>query len=316
MRNVKAYKNDDHIEERLLHIRGLIYCNYMHRLYSLHNLIDRMISGYDKRFGYDQNQLENVLKVWYKFSRGESLGANADAEAVTLADELAACYAFMQGLRDNTGFLGGVAMGIMTAGYSEYVFTTMTLAEDMREAVFNSNGDEFGYWDAVIMGVKEFEMNIIMDIAMTKGGGKAFEMLRESSIKNFHYDIIAIPQGITKAYQSGIKADYEQLAKEVWTDKNALRQLQALDDPYAINMRAEFNRYRAQRYARIQEDALDRVAKATGRPREELYIMNACALRVGAPKNGLSPIEFEVILRERFGVTLEQFTEEMAACLV
>ena len=40
-------------------------------------------------------------------------------------------------------------------------------------------------------------------------------------------------------------------------------------------MRAKFNRYRAQRYARIQEDALDRVAKATGRPREELYIMNA-----------------------------------------
>ena len=71
------------------------------------------------------------------------------------------------------------------------------------------------------------------------------------------------------------RAEYAEIANQVWTDKNVLRQLQAFDDPYAVNLRAEFNRYRTQRYARIQEDALDRVAKATGRPREELYVMNA-----------------------------------------
>ncbi len=165
--SLRQIKNDKDITDKLERIKSLVYARHMDHLASLYNLVDRMLDGYDSRFGYDKNQLEKVKQIWVGYAEGTFAGANADAEPVTLADELEACYAFMQGLRDNTGFLGRVAMGVMTAGYSEYVFTTMTIAEEMRGSVFNCTGDkDFGFWDGVIMGVKEFEKQILVEVAI------------------------------------------------------------------------------------------------------------------------------------------------------
>ncbi|MBR4760436.1 MAG: hypothetical protein IK078_09870, partial [Lachnospiraceae bacterium] len=158
---------DHHVTERLLHIQTQIRDYAMANLASLYNLIDRMIDGFDKRFGYDATQVANVERMWIGWIRGTFAGANGTPQGVTLADEIAAGYAFMQGLRDNTGILGRVAMGIMTVGYSEYVFSTMTLAEEMKKKVFECHGDEdFGFWDAVQMGVKEFSTQILLEVAM------------------------------------------------------------------------------------------------------------------------------------------------------
>ncbi|MBE6910195.1 MAG: hypothetical protein E7474_11585 [Ruminococcaceae bacterium] len=173
---MKLLQEDSHIAERLERIRNsILERDYMNRLAALYNLCNRMLDGYDSRFGYDKNQVENVMRIWTGFLDGSHAGANGDTISVTWADELEACYAFMQGLRDNTGILGHIAMGIMTAGYSEYVFTTMTLAEEMRDKVFACHGDEFGFWDGVIMGVKEFEKQILIEYAMM-GAGKALTM--------------------------------------------------------------------------------------------------------------------------------------------
>ena len=79
--------------------------------------------------------MEKVYELWINFIRGNLAGANAQAEKVTLADELNACYEFMQGMRDNGGFLGRMALGIVTAGYSETVFFGMDLAEKMEDAI-------------------------------------------------------------------------------------------------------------------------------------------------------------------------------------
>lgn len=174
--NMKLINEDSHIAERLERIRdSILERNYMNRLAALYNLCDRMLDGYDSRFGYDKNQVKNVMRIWTGFLDGTHAGANGDTQPVTLADELEACYAFMQGLRDNTGILGRIAMGVMTAGYSEYVFTTMTLAEEMRDKVFACHGDEFGFWDGVVMGVKEFEKQILIEFAMM-GAAKGLTM--------------------------------------------------------------------------------------------------------------------------------------------
>lgn len=166
----KFLERDKHITEQLLRISEKIEHQYPLNLFSLKNMIDRMLEGYDSRFGYDENQLQNVMDMWTGFLEGSFAGANGTPQGITFADELKAVYAFMQGLRDNTGLLGRVAMGVMTSGVSEYVFTTMTVAEKMQQAVFRCKGDkDFGFWDGVQIGVEEFGKQILMEMAMQKG---------------------------------------------------------------------------------------------------------------------------------------------------
>ena len=376
--SLRQIKSDKDIADKLERIQSLVYARHMDHLASLYNLIDRMLDGYDPRFGYDDNQVMRVHKIWIEYVEGTFAGANADAEPVTLADELAACYAFMQGLRDNTGFLGRVAMGVMTAGYSEYVFTTMTIAEEMREAVFNCTGDnDLGFWDGVVMGVKEFEKQILMEVAiggiakgtnlyiakntgydiglqLTKLGRKytatmlkadrwmnrnvaaykwanngfkgaknfynssarslknAIDNAKQSlddaltrgkakvnntkltpeAIKGQQEYLDAMSEGMEKVRKlqkvqqrmesitdfdelAKAKAEYRQAANEVWTDKNALKQLQINKSAYAQRMRAQFNNYRETLLDEVQFEALNDISKETGIPRDQLYVMNA-----------------------------------------
>ena len=69
-------------------------------------MIVRMTEGFDRRFGYDYNQLNHVMELWTGFIKGEMPGARGETLKLTLADDLAAAYAFMQGMRDNGGLIG------------------------------------------------------------------------------------------------------------------------------------------------------------------------------------------------------------------
>ncbi|MBQ9719723.1 MAG: hypothetical protein IJV64_03415, partial [Oscillospiraceae bacterium] len=71
------------------------------------------------------------------------------------------------------------------------------------------------------------------------------------------------------------KAEYRQAANEVWTDKNALKQLQINKSAYAQRMRAQFNNYRETLLDEVQVEALGDIAKDRGIPRDQLYVMNA-----------------------------------------
>lgn len=160
-------ERDKYVSDQLVRISTKIEHDYSYHLFSLDNMITRMLDGYDPRFGYDAGQVQTVMDMWVGFLEGSFAGANGTPKGVTFADELKATYAFMQGLRDNTGFLGRVAMGVMSLGISEYVFTTMTLAEKMEAAVFSCKGDkDFGFWDGVEMGVTEFGKQILLEIAV------------------------------------------------------------------------------------------------------------------------------------------------------
>jgi hypothetical protein len=160
-------ERDKHVSEQLLRISTKIDNEYAGRLYSLADMIDRMVDGYDYRFGYDESQLKNVMEMWVGFIEGTFAGARGTPVGITFSDELKATYAFMQGLRDNTTFLGRIAMGVMTMGVSEYIFSIMTVSEKMEQAVYSCKGDkDFGFWDGVKIGVEEFGQQIIMDIIM------------------------------------------------------------------------------------------------------------------------------------------------------
>ncbi len=153
----RVLKWDEHVMDMLISIKNRIFDSYMQNLFSLYNLIERMLDGYDENFGYDVNQINNVMEIWTGFLKGEKLGARGDSYKISLADELNAAYAFLEGLRDNGGILGRIALGVCTAGYSEHVFFAMDMGEKMKEAVFACKGDEeFGFWDGVSLGAKEY----------------------------------------------------------------------------------------------------------------------------------------------------------------
>ena len=387
----KYLKEDKKITENLLHIQDQIWLHALGNLTAVYDMIDRMLEGYDYRFGYDRNQLMNVTSCYLGWIRGTFLGAKASARPVTLADDINACYAFLQGLRDNTGILGRVAMGVMTAGYSEYVFTTMTLAEEMRDRVFACKGDEdFGFWDGVQMGVKEFGKQIIVEALIggvkigksinvpgfaeiggeyllkvhnidmaytiqmwagryrdtmtkadiflqkrlplykqaddilqkglnffntsaktakagieaaekeTKAAAKDARKFAEEAKSELNLEELKRSDRSRKAAANGkkdvqklmeaqldmetcagdpvklktAKAKYKECADRVWTNKNALKQLQRDKRPYADRMRAQFNHYRENLLDEVQLEALGDIAKEIGRNADDLYVMN------------------------------------------
>ena len=160
-------EKDKHISEQLLRIMTIIDSEYAGRLFSLADMIDRMVDGYDYHFGYDETQVKNVMEMWVGFIEGTFAGARGTPVGLTFSDELKAYYAFMQGLRDNTTFLGRIAMGVMTLGVSEYIFSIMTVTEKIEQAVYSCKGDkDFGFWDGVKIGVEEFGTQILMEITM------------------------------------------------------------------------------------------------------------------------------------------------------
>lgn len=201
-------KFDDHVAEYLDHVRKEISHKYMYNLFSLHDMIDRMLEGYNERFGYDGNQLDNVMRIWTGFLQGSFKGARGETEKLTLADDLAAAYAFLQGMRDNGGLLGRIALGVCTAGYSEYVFFAMDLGEKMKEAVFACKGgdSEFGFWDAVVMGVKEYEKQLLIEF-MVVGGAKL-----GSAAANI--DLAATLSNAGAKYRAAVDAMDEALKKQ------------------------------------------------------------------------------------------------------
>ena len=163
---------DNRVRLFLEKMREEIWDHYMRHLSSLYYFAGRMIDGYSKEFGFDQKQVDKVIDYWNKFRRGEFKGKNGEAVKVTIKDDLAACIAFIEGMRDNGGIIGRIALGVCTAGYSEVLFFGMELHDKMKEAVFNCSGDEFGFWDGVALGLKEYEKQVAIELLI----GGAFKL--------------------------------------------------------------------------------------------------------------------------------------------
>lgn len=112
-------------------IRSVIYRNgwYQH-LFPLVRIIDMMEDGYDPWYGYDPGSVATIMNVFNRFVNGETLGANATAQQVTFADELAIfMQSFVKSSEDaqnfmNSGYgiLARLALGYFTGGASEAVF--------------------------------------------------------------------------------------------------------------------------------------------------------------------------------------------------
>ena len=176
-------EHDEKTFKQLERIMLKIEKSWPDRLFSLHNMIERMIEGYDYRFGYDEHQVKTAIDMYIDFIEGRFEGANGTPYKVTYADELKACYAFVQGLRDNTGILGRMAMGVLTGGVSEHVFTTMTVLEKIQQEIYTcKDANDFTAFSALKIGASELGKQVAIEITLNGLGQIAGEVAKAKNI--------------------------------------------------------------------------------------------------------------------------------------
>ena len=175
--NVTAaiYDEDKRIGDGLINIQSSIWNNGEYsRLFPLYKLIDVMLDGYDGAYGFDKHQVETVKDVYMRFLRGELAGANATAERVTLADEMRMFIdSFLQTseeVENSMGFFTRMAVGVVTLGMSDVVFTSLQVARDMKATVEKGGG----VYDVFVVGVKAAAWEAVTDFDVWKGVGKKF----------------------------------------------------------------------------------------------------------------------------------------------
>lgn len=178
-------KSDAHITERLQHIRSEIWgLNYLNNLFPLVKFIDAILEGYDDAYGYDAKQVEIIQRTWGGFLQGTVAGANAEAETVTLADEMKLFVeSYLQtaeSVEKSLGFMGRMALGVATLGCSDVVFTSLEVARDMKEYV-DSGGDSA--WGAFYVGTKAVTIEYLSDKVMDAGLGKLKKTVSNPDVK-------------------------------------------------------------------------------------------------------------------------------------
>ncbi|MBQ9489048.1 MAG: hypothetical protein IKQ25_00960 [Lachnospiraceae bacterium] len=148
--NYEVDKYDDQITDMLYQIKKIVFDNYMNNLFSLYHMIDRMVDGYDRAYGYDPYQVAKVVDVWERFQSGEMLGANAEAKGYGVADELEALAAATRSWDGWQGIVLRISLDVMTGGASEIAMVALDMnrgAMDYRKET-GGKGTAFGYFKA------------------------------------------------------------------------------------------------------------------------------------------------------------------------
>ena len=179
--SIGQIKEDERIGEKLIYIQSVIFKKgYLKNLAPLDRYIQNMLDSYDAAYGYDNEQLRTVRRIWLGFHDGTFVGANAEAEPVTLGDELMLFFnAFMdkgKEVEDSLGFFSRMALGFVTLGCSEVVFTSMEVVREMK-AYVDKGGDSVvgGFCCGVKVVVREYLTEKVAELgigAFKKGATK------------------------------------------------------------------------------------------------------------------------------------------------
>ena len=289
-----------------------------------YNLIDRMTKGYDEAFGYDQRQVDRVMNTWLRIVQGKLAGANEEAEKVTLADDIAAIYAFMQGMRDNGGILGTIMSkyrvkmdgidsslrsksalyGKMAKGLDEVVAFTNGSARNLSNAMNRSK-------EAVEASKNRVDFmfgNKPDPATMTPEQLKAYRKfeLADQRADNEIFTLRRLMKEHGTARASGNLREADQAVEEfvynnILQHKSTYNKLNQLDDPFAVTMRAEVVWLRNAKLQAITESALDDIALKTGKNRSNLFVENATskkAWRAAAGERGCMPNDYDLSVME------------------
>ena len=174
-----ALKDDNHITDRLFHIRSEIYRQQLvNNLFPLLKYIDMVIDGYDPEFGYDRKTLRTITQTYNDVFTGKKAGANAEPpKPLTLADDMLlfiqTWYETAKTTSENLGLCGRLFLGFATLGCSEIVFGAVD-AISIGEEIYTGMKDYVdkggnSIWGGFFVGAKVAAREYIMERVMEKG---------------------------------------------------------------------------------------------------------------------------------------------------
>lgn len=133
-----------------------------------------MLEGYDKAFGYDEQDYNNLMEIWRKYCAGE-IGTTFVAKGAVSPDDenFEAAIATIASMdRSIPVIVCRIGLGIVTGGASEVVLTPLSSLVEMKEYV-----DKGG--DSAWMGFAQISLKLIGQELLFYGGGKAIGKIKQ-----------------------------------------------------------------------------------------------------------------------------------------
>ena len=314
--SIGQIKEDERIGEKLIYIQSVIFKKgYLKNLAPLDRYIQNMLDSYDAAYGYDNEQLRTVRRIWLGFHDGTFVGANAEAEPVTLGDELMLFFnAFMdkgKEVEDSLGFFSRMALGFVTLGCSEVVFTSMEVVREMKAYVDKGGDSVVGgfccgeYYGNITRGrqMKQSISSQKAKVAQAKIDADNVKMLAQNKkldldeikMKQAEVEGLALGKEKIDNYRAAVEMLDDspvnaklkkELALEIQQDKNAMSLLENYGDRSLDNTRKKFTA-ETQRLSHSAEfEVKYEIAQQYGVAISDIKTLNASASSKEAMRKG------------------------------
>lgn len=144
MNSAEAFmKEDQHTYDRLMHIiESVVQTGQLNRMFPLVKYTEMQIEGYDAAYGYDKRNVNRIRSTYARLVMGDIGGVDEELPPeLGITDELEWWFTAFKQVEKDIGFIGRIVAGIGTWGISELIFTPVDFAEEIREYVWDKNGD-------------------------------------------------------------------------------------------------------------------------------------------------------------------------------
>ena len=270
MNSAEAFmKEDQHTYDRLMHIiESVVQTGQLNRMFPLVKYTEMQIEGYDAAYGYDKRNVNRIRSTYARLVMGDIGGVDEELPPeLGIKDELEWWFEAIKQVEKDIGFIGRIVAGVGSWGLSELIFMPVDFAEEIREYVYDKNGDSM---------LKMFWIGIKNGAFMVLGATGAASTIKAKNLTR---------QGMREAIQNakkGFEKPYNTLKGWLFRE-SAEKSLEATRRASSV---AEMRLNAAKNAPRLPGDLNLDKAMATGRANAAEKVKNLRAAIEMAEQNG------------------------------
>ena len=270
MNGAEAFmKEDQHTYDRLMHIiESVVQTGQLNRMFPLVKYTEMQIEGYDAAYGYDKRNVNRIRSTYARLVMGDIGGVDEELPPeLGIKDELEWWFEAIKQVEKDIGFIGRIVAGVGSWGLSELIFMPVDFAEEIREYVYDKNGDSM---------LKMFWIGIKNGAFMVLGATGAASTIKAKNLTR---------QGMREAIQNakkGFEKPYNTLKGWLFRE-SAEKSLEATRRASSV---AEMRLNAAKNAPRLPGDLNLDKAMATGRANAAEKVKNLRAAIEMAEQNG------------------------------
>ena len=270
MNSAEAFmKEDQHTYDRLMHIiESVVQTGQLNRMFPLVKYTEMQIEGYDATYGYDKRSVNRIRSTYARLVMGDIGGVDEELPPeLGIKDELEWWFEAIKQVEKDIGFIGRIVAGVGSWGLSELIFMPVDFAEEIREYVYDKNGDSM---------LKMFWIGIKNGAFMVLGATGAASTIKAKNLTR---------QGMREAIQNakkGFEKPYNTLKGWLFRE-SAEKSLEATRRASSV---AEMRLNAAKNAPRLPGDLNLDKAMATGRANAAEKVKNLRAAIEMAEQNG------------------------------